>query len=276
MLNLENSREDFRLARDILAPHVARSRARCTPALQSLRGTPALAPGSVAVLVAEPFSRACEGLVCDAQLWQHWAQVEALRDFLDPRVIFVPRRFRIRAVLLSCRELWRRRQPVDAKCAGVDVAAINRLHPDSSSSRSATGFRERFPCGLWQVDHSVVSDAVTLCDVALDDRMPRRKRRFDARELHAREASRGVQAIATWTEIEASEGRWISTASLSGSRFRPCPSLQGVLLARHPSPCTDVLEQSHGGRLLVQVSARFDPRDGSFQVSASWGDGMEF
>ncbi|CAK0883442.1 unnamed protein product [Prorocentrum cordatum] len=185
VLCLESSAQDLQVARDVAAPYAARLRRRLArttrrggaPALQLSTELPMLVPGSVSALCGEPHLRACEGLPCDSQLWQHWAQVDSLRWTLAPAAALVPCRFRVWAALVSCPGLWRRRQPVGAPvCGGVDVAAINRLHPESGADGAA--FRHRFPCGLWQVEHSIRGEPAALCEVHLSEPFPERVRLF--------------------------------------------------------------------------------------------------
>jgi len=286
VLSLENTAEDLEVARDIAtAPSAARLTGRLphAPCLHLLQGTPALAAGSVGALLSEPYARACEGQVCDAQLWQHWAQVEALRWTLANGASLVPRAFRMRACLIACPELWRRRQPISGLvCGGVDVASINRLHPDASAN-AGDAFRERFPCSLWQVAHTIASragsssaDADVLCVVDFATSMPRRSRCFPPVVLKAaKEATQGIQALVTWTEVEVAEGRWISSSAPSECDFRPAPDLQGVMLARNPLFPGDA--RCRGGEhLAVIASGRFDPRDGCFRIRAGWDAGHEF
>lgn len=244
------------------------------PQLQSILGTPALAPKSVALLCAEPFCQDCEGQACDAQLWQHWAQVDALRPFLASAAILVPCGFRLQAALLSCPQLWRRRQPFEkALCIGVDVSAINRLHSDPlQAAGSPAGFRDRFPCALWQVEHRIVSDPVALCHVQLQSNFPRKVQHFEKVVLapHKEAASTlGIHAIVTWTEVELSCGTFRSTSRLLDAKFHPGHELQGVLLASRPALGTS---EVHGP---VQVQPRFDPRSGSFSLKANW-EGFAF
>merc|ERR1712232_699192 len=208
--------------------------------MEIILGSPGLAMGSVSILCAEPYARICEGHPSDAHLWQHWAQVDALSDYLAKNAVLIPRRFRIRAVLIACPALWRRRQPVSGPVAGgVDVSAINRLHPEASSPGFKADFRERFACSLWQVDHEVVSDAVVLCDVDLSAQMPHKRRLFPAVQLNgSRSASATtMHGLATWTEIEMQLGSWITSSEPKVCEhdgrygFRPSYDLNGVLLA---------------------------------------------
>ncbi|CAJ1421638.1 unnamed protein product [Effrenium voratum] len=236
------STEDLPISREVLGKAARRLRVELTT-------SPRLGPGTVALLCGEPFLRQCEGQVCDAQLWQHWAQVDALRWCLARGAVLLPGLFRVRAVLLACPALWRRRQRIRAGDLPVDVSAINELHPDPPAA-----WRSRFPCGLWQVDHAVVSAPTTLCQVDLAEPLPRLRQRFQRATL-TREGDT-VHGLATWTEVWL--GGWVPTAQCQGGRFQPGPAMQGVLLAQHP-----------GGH-TVAVDSCFKVADGSLYLQARW------
>ena len=212
----------------------------------------------------EPFAKECEGLPCDCQFWHHWAQVDALRFALKSSCIFLPRAFRVKAALLGCRDLWRRRQRISGPVQGVDVSAINELHPDLPCP-------QRFPCSLWQVEHAILSEPVTLCSIDMKMPFPD-SQEFPKRTLRSSQST-AVDGIVTWTEV-CFATEWIPTARIRVSRrdacaarcFEPSPMMQGVLLARNPGRrCRKVVVQSS-----------FDVEDGSLSLGAKWADGTDF
>lgn len=238
LISLESSREDLEITKDLV-----RKRPR-TLSVRPVLGSPSLVAESISILCGEPFARACEDSTCDSHFWHHWAQVDALRFSLRPGAELLPRHFRLQAVLITCPELWRRRQEV-TQVQGVDVSAMNRLHP-KESGRSA-----RFPCGLWQLEHAIVSDPGTLCLVDMAEPFPTQPLSFP--ELHLA-ADGAVHGLATWTDVWL--GTWVSTARVA-RRFRPAPARQGVVLAPEPS-CS------------VAVQSCFNPLDGVLTLKARW------
>lgn len=262
--SLEASPEDHAVAQELVAWGCRLKRRSSGPSLQAVLGSPSLAPESVGIMLAEPYARACEGFPCDAQLWQHWAQVDALSWALKPGAALVPLRFRVLGALVECSALWRRRQCVsEPVCGGVDVQAINSLHAEAGIERRKGGFRPRFPSALWQSAHTVFSDAAILCDVALCDPMPEHRRRFPETSLTCKSTDGKVHAVATWTEVELSPGQWIASAEIRSGYFRPGPCSQGILLFPEP---IDVASAGAGFGVVVQ--ACFDCSDGALLLKA--------
>ncbi|CAE7612010.1 PRMT16 [Symbiodinium natans] len=277
LISLETNEEDLQVAKELFAMHPSCSSLtpgftrpgafRHVPKVKHLLGSPCLTPESVSMICGEPFARECEGLPCDSQMWHHWAQVDALRFALKPTAVLLPRSFRLKAVLLSCHDLWRRRQEIQSAW-GVDVSAVNRLHPERRNGTPGlpgSPGRPRFPCGLWQVEHAILSDPVTLCQVDLAEDFPDSVRRFPGVMLGS--GRPGVHGIATWTEVWFSKVTgWIPTVRIGeAARFQPSPMLQGVLLAKK-------LAQDTG----VWLESFFSAADGSLHVQARWSSGAPF
>ena len=238
LISLESSREDLEMSKDLVRKRPRRLRVR--PVL----GSPSLVPESISILCGEPFARACEESTCDSHFWHHWAQVDALRFSLRPQAELLPQHFRLRVVLITCPELWRRRQEVTL-VQGVDVSAMNRLHPKDS------GHSTPFACSLWQLEHSIVSAPQTLCQLDMAEPFPSEVRSF--RELHL-VADAKAHGLATWSEVWL--GSWVSTARVA-RRFGPAPARQGVVLAPEAS-CS------------VAVQSCFNPLDGALTLRAQW------
>merc|ERR1712176_766677 len=117
------------------------------------------------------------------------------------------------------------------------------------------------------VAHHVNGKAVVICEVSLSDAMPQRSWTFEpSAHLHVADASVGVHAIATWAEMEVTEGNWMHLGAPSGHEFAPSYNLQGVLLGK----------QARTSNGIVEVAARFDVRDGALRLGAKWEDGSEF
>jgi len=271
VLNLENSEEDSEIASDLVEaalPSSCRPSYSVRPVFKTFVGSPRLAPQSVAMVCAEPYARQCEGAPCDAQMWQHWSQIDSLRWALRSSVVLLPRKFCVKAVLISCQELWRRRQPVSGPICGIDVSAVNTLHPEVGQD---SPFRDRFPCGLWQVAHSIIGEAVTLCAIDLNEDFPQVPRDFPQVHMTCPDSSAAVSGLATWTEQDVGLNVTpMSTASFRhtavGSRhFAPGPWLQGVMLARQP-------RVAPSSAAKVGIRARFDPGNGSLLLQGAWSD----
>eukprot|EP00435_Cladocopium_sp_Y103_P008249 s4688_g2.t1 len=254
---LESNQEDLKVGKDVLKPWVKASLRCVGPKVLHVLGSPSLERKIISMVSGEPFAKECEGLPCDCQFWHHWAQVDALRFALKSSCIFLPRAFRVKAALLSCRDLWKRRRRISGPVQGVDVSAINELHPDVSGP-------QRFPCSLWQVEHAILSEAVTLCSIDMEMPFPD-SQEFPQTTLRSSRTAK-VDGIATWTEVCFSSAGWIPTARIIRARrdvwcFEPSPMMQGVLLARNPG-CQNVVVQSS-----------FDVEDGSLSLGATWADG---
>ena len=202
---LESNKEDLKVGKDVLKPWVKASLRCFGPKVLHVLGSPNLERKIISMVSGEPFAKECEGLPCDCQFWHHWAQVDALRFALKSSCIFLPRAFRVKAALLGCRDLWRRRQRISGPVQGVDVSAINELHPD-------VPVPQRFPCSLWQVEHAILSEAVTLCSIDMEMPFP------DSQEFPKttlRSQSTAVDGIVTWTEVCFSSATgWIPTARI--------------------------------------------------------------
>ena len=262
---LESNKEDLKVGKDVLKPWVKASLRCFGPKVLHVLGSPSLERKIISMVSGEPFAKECEGLPCDCQFWHHWAQVDALRFALKSSCIFLPRAFRVKAALLGCRDLWRRHQRISGPVQGVDVSAINELHPD-------VPVPQRFPCSLWQVEHAILSEAVTLCSIDMEMPFP------DSQEFPKttlRSQSTAVDGIVTWTEVCFSSATgWIPTARIirvsrrdacAAWCFEPSPMMQGVLLARNPGCCRNVVVQSS-----------FHVEDGSLSLGAKWADGTDF
>lgn len=269
LISLESSEEDLQVAKELFTARRPGVQGRLfVPKVRHLLGSPCLAPKSVSMICGEPFARECEGLPCDCQLWHHWAQVDALRFSLKPEGVLLPRSFRLKAVLLSCQDLWRRRQELSS-VVGVDVSAVNRLHPERRNGSEGTILvpgRPRFPCGLWQVEHAILSDPVTLCQVDLAEDFPESFQRFPGVTLRSK--CPGVHAIATWTEVCFSKATdWIPTVRIEKdtARFQPSPMMQGILLAKKMVKDT-----------AVWVESCFSAADGTLYLQARWSNGAAF
>ena len=107
---LESNKEDLKVGKDVLKPWVKASLRCFGPKVLHVLGSPSLERKIISMVSGEPFAKECEGLPCDCQFWHHWAQVDALRFALKSSCIFLPRAFRVKAALLGCRDLWRRRK----------------------------------------------------------------------------------------------------------------------------------------------------------------------
>ena len=255
ILSLESNKDDLRISKDVLKRHVKASRRLLGPKVLHVLGSPSLERKMISLVCGEPFAKECEGLPCDCQLWHHWAQVDALGFSLTSNCIFLPCSFRVKAVLIACPDLWRRRQPIRFPVQGLAVGAINDLHPD------VTGRDHRFPCSLWQVDHAVLSHPGILCSVDVKMPFPENLLEFSKIILSPKTKSK-VDGIATWTEV-CFNGAWIPTAHISDGRFQPGPMMQGVLLAKN-------LERRLGHDVAVQ--ACFHVQDGSLSLRATMAD----
>ena len=274
IITLESNEEDLKVSQDVLKPWKEQwkwwssyTKLGKLPKVVHLLGSPSLAPRSISIICGEPFSRDCEALPCDSQLWNHWAQVDALRFSLSSKCIFLPRAFRVKVALLRCKDLWRRRQVIGGLLHGVDVSAINALHPEADFSASGPIWRRRFPCGLWQVEH-LLGRAAVLCTVDMErEAFPVMSRNFGTVTLNS---EGDVDGLATWTEVNFTEGLWLPTLRLSkhipsGEMcVQPSPMMQGILLAKNPG----------GGTVTVQSC--FEVEDGTLSLRAAWDDGREF
>ncbi|CAE7469154.1 CPK3 [Symbiodinium sp. CCMP2456] len=273
ILSFESSETGLGAALDVLKSGRGRLWKPRFCQIQPLICSPSLAPESVHMICGEPYATECEGMACDAHFWQHWAQVDALRWTLAPGAVLMPRGFRVRAALLSCAGLWQRRQPVTAEVCGVDVSRINKLHPSwTRASQNAENAYHRFACSLWQVEHRVVSEALTLCEVDFAANFPKMLR-CQKVTLHAFRGASAVHGVVTWTECDLrgnhNWSQWLPTARLSDSAFpqiQPTPFLQGVVLARQPQA-----PQKTG--LKVAVAACFRAADGALNLQPSLADG---
>ena len=267
LISLESTEADLQVAKDMFSQR----RSPLDPKVLHLLGSPSLAPKSLSMICGEPFARECEGLACDSQLWHHWAQVDALRFALKADAILFPRFFRVKAALLSCEDLWRRRQEIRGRVHGVDVSAVNQLHPErcqvSALGDGKSSGRLRFPCGLWQVEHRILGDSVVLSEVDLAEDFPSSLRRFPESTLRSSQPQQTVHALATWTEVWFSKVTgWMPTVRISKeAEFEASPAMQGVLLAKKP-----------GRFCTLQVKPFFNAQDGSLYLQASWADGSEF
>ncbi|CAE8732200.1 unnamed protein product [Polarella glacialis] len=291
----------------------------CTgaPNLELKRSSWQPRPGTMDAVIAEPFDSSVEDRECDLQMWQHWAQVEDLRRCLTAAVgrpaLVWPRRFRVRAALVSCEGLWKRRQPLTGRLiGGVDVSCMDPLASHkffawSEENRTIDGSAARFPCELWQQEHALLlrapEEACVLCEVdvceALTKRTwPTQRLQLPEELLRAGQCRAVPHAIATWTEIAAPEqgepglsGTWWSTARFidlgaqGGLRFAVGPSKQGVLLARSSLPASDTLPtekrqrgagESEATARSLEVAATFDPGAGELRLRASWSNGSDF
>lgn len=274
IFSLESNEEDLKVSQDVLKPWKEQwkwwssyTKLGKLPKVVHLLGSPSLAPRSISIICGEPFSRDCEALPCDSQLWNHWAQVDALRFSLSSECIFLPRAFRVKVALLRCKDLWRRRQAIGGLLHGVDVSAINALHPEADLSASGPIWRRRFPCGLWQVEH-LLGRAAVLCTVDMErEAFPVMSRNFGTVTLNS---EGDVDGLATWTEVNFTEGLWLPTLRLSNNIpsgemcVQPSPMMQGILLAKNPG----------GGTVTVQSC--FEVEDGTLSLRAAWDDGREF
>ena len=105
----------------------------------------------------------------------------------------------------------------------MDVSRINKLHPAwTRASQKAT--YHRFPCSLWQVEHRVVSEALTLCEVDFAANFPKMLR-CPKVTLQAFRGASLVHGVVTWTECDlrgrqnGSQSQWLPTARLGDSAF---------------------------------------------------------
>jgi len=268
------------------------------------------APQSIHALIAEPYDGAIEERECDLQFWQHWAQVQEYRPYLQPSVFVWPRRFRICVAAVSCAPLWCRRLPLSGCCiGGVDISCMDRLastrHFPWASSTAADSAppkgRARFPCELWLQKHTVLREFEScrsvLCDVdVLEQQL--QVLNFDTVRLKLPRSVAthgGVHALATWTEVVDSDGEvcWSSAAFQASEggdeQIAPGAFKQGVLLAENPwcgasrgensvekDPTPKRARKASTTPTWIEVQATFDPARGELRLIARWDDGRPF